>query len=289
MPRSAVIRAPWIAMLIAIAVGCSDDSGDAGAATGPTASPSSPVAEPPPQPPSDAAYDSGPPQVLPGLGRCGPQPSRLADQKFELLRIRGARVVLPAITAGRGPTVAVLLHQTDGHGLCGWLEFAQRVASVSGQTALAFDLCGYGETRCRGASAFEAQVEQVRIAIDHAVEELRATRVVLVGASMGGSLAVLTAAYDDRVDAVVDLSGPDEWRGALVRKHAARLEVPVLVAMAEDEGADKVRVARSTADAAPDGSEFAGAAEGHGYQLLQDPDGRPSDLSGKVLAWIGGS
>lgn len=283
MPRFAVVRVAWVAIMLAGTVGCSDDSddsGDVGPATAPTASPSSPAAEPP--------FDSGPPQVLPGLGRCGPQPSRLADQKFELLKIRGPRVLLPAITAGSGPTVAVLLHQTDGYGFCGWLEFAQHVASVSGQTALAFDLCGYGETRCSGASTFEPQVEQVRVAIDHAVEELGATRVVLVGASMGGSLAVLTAAYDDRVDAVVDLSGPDEWRGALVRKHAARLEVPILVAMADDEGADKVRVARSTADAAPDGSEFVGAAEGHGYQLLQESDGRPTALSDQVLAWIRG-
>ena len=280
MSRAVGVRAASVGLAIAVAAGCSADSGGDVAGTRQTTSPSGSDSKPP--------TDPEPPQVLPGLGRCGPQPSRLADQQFDRLQIRGPGAVMPAITAGSGPTVAVLLHQTDGYGFCGWLEFAQRVASVSGHTALAFDLCGYGETHCRGASAFEPQVKQVRLAIDHAVEELGAARVVLVGASMGGSLAVLTAAYDDRVDAAVDLSGPDEWRGGLVRKHAARLEVPVLVAMADDEGADKVRVARSTAGAAPDGSEFVGAAEGHGYQLLQDPGGGPSDLAEKVLAWIGG-
>ncbi|MBW8752403.1 MAG: alpha/beta fold hydrolase, partial [Propionibacteriales bacterium] len=114
------------------------------------------------------------------------------------------------MTIGAGRTVVVLVHQTDGGGFCGWLSFAARIAAVPGQVAVAVDLCGYGQAVCpQGSTAVGRQVEQVRLAIDEAVRRFHPRRVVLVGASMGGSLAVLTAARDHRLDAVVDLSGPD--------------------------------------------------------------------------------
>jgi pimeloyl-ACP methyl ester carboxylesterase len=221
------------------------------------------------------------------LGRCGPQPQRIADQRFRMFTMRRPGRILPAVTTGRGRTVVVLVHQTDGGGLCGWLDFAERIASVPRQSALAFDLCGFADSDCaEGNSNARQQVQQVRMAIDAAQRRLGARRVVVVGASMGGSLAVLTAAQDPRVDAAVDLSGPDEWRGALVHRQAARVRVPLLVAMADDEGPEVVAAARATAEAAASGSEFAGAEAGHGYELLQDTTGELTPLASKVLDWI---
>ncbi len=199
------------------------------------------------------------------------------------LRAHGRR--LPAVTTGTGPTVVVLVHQTDGGGLCGWLDFAARVAAVPGQRAIAFDLCGFGDADCaEGNATPRRQVRQVRMAID-AAARLGARRIVVVGASMGGSLAVLTAAADRRVDAAVDLSGPDEWRDAVVHRHASGVRAPLLVAMADDEGPEAVAVARDTAHAAPRG-EFVGAEHGHGYELLSDASGNPSAIADRVLAWI---
>jgi dienelactone hydrolase len=196
---------------------------------------------------------------------------------------------MPAVMAGSGGTVAVLLHQTNGNGLCGWLTMAQRIAQVPGQQALAFDLCGYGRSRCRESSGVaRVQVGQVRRAIDFAARHLGARRIVLVGASMGGSLAVLTAVVDPRVDAAVDLSGRDEWNGAVVHRRAAGLHVPVLVAMADSEGPEEVAHARAVVESAPAGSEFVGAEGGHGYDLLEDADGRPTALADQVLAWVAG-
>ena len=194
---------------------------------------------------------------------------------------------MPAVTTGRGRTVAVLIHQTDGGGLCGWLDFAARIAEVPGQRALAFDLCGFGDAQCPGGNfAAQRQVDQVRMAIDEAVRS-GARRVVLVGASMGGSLAVLTAAADPRVDAVVDLSGPDAWRGASVHRRAAEVTVPMLVAMADDEAPQEVAAARAAARVAVDGS-FVDVTAGHGYDLLADADGRPTAMADRVLTAVAG-
>ena len=97
---------------------------------------------------------------------------------------------------------------------------------------------------------------------------------------------VLPIAVDGRVDAAVDLSGPDEWRDAVVHRHAPGVRAPLLVVMADDEGPEAVAVARDTAQAARSG-EFVGAERGHGYELLTDASsGDPSPLAERVLAWI---
>lgn len=237
--------------------------------------------------PTRSSSTSAPWASLPDLGRCGPQPPELAHQRFRQMTLRAPGRQLPAVVTGDGPTVVVLVHQTDGGGFCGWLPFAARIAAVPGQTALAFDLCGYGDADCRaGSTATPRQVAQVRLAIDVAERDLHARRIVLVGASMGGSLTVLSAARDDRVDAAVDLSGPDEWQDVRVSRHAADVPVPLLVAMADDEGPEAVAAARATADAAAPGSAFVSASAGHGYELLEDVDGHPTPIAERVLAWI---
>lgn len=276
------LRAGVVAVLLVLGSACSEDGGASSDAR-PTAQASSSTAAP---------FDPGPWAPLPALGRCGPQPPRLAGQHFAPLTLHSEGRVLPGVTIGSGRTVVVLVHQTDGGGFCGWLSFAARIAAVPGQAALAIDLCGYGQADCpQGSTAVGRQVEQVRLAIDEAVRRFHPRRVVLVGASMGGSLAVLTAARDHRLDAVVDLSGPDGWGGSVVHERAAAVRAPLLVAMADDEGADAadaVASARATADAAGPGSRFVGADSGHGYVLLEGTDGRPTPLSEEVLAWIAG-
>lgn len=257
----------------------------AGSACGASSTDRAPSAPPTPDP--STTTSSAPWVAVPGLGRCGPQPPALVGQRFRRTTIEAQGRRLPAVVTGRGRTVVVLVHQTDGGGLCGWLPFAARIASVPGQTALAFDLCGYGDAVCSGDnSAATRQVAQVRLAIGFAESRLRARRIVLVGASMGGSLTVLTSALDTRVDAAVDLSGPDEWRDVRVSRRAHDVRVPLLVAMADDEGAEAVAAARGTAAAAAPGSTFVGAPSGHGYELLEDAGGAPTSVAGRVLEWI---
>lgn len=76
---------------------------------------------------------------------------------------------------------------TDGNGLCGWLPYAPLLTHGTGAAALLVDLCGYGASRFRAGYGFSRQTDQVSLAVDHAVRRMHADRVVLVGASMGGS------------------------------------------------------------------------------------------------------
>lgn len=230
---------------------------------------------------------SAPYSILQGsLGRCGPQPADVAHAGFHYRVLHSRRVgTLPAVTAGRGSIVAVLLHQTDGNGLCGWLPFAAKIIEDSSVTVIAIDLCGYGQSNCRGNVS---PADAASVAIDLARHSLHARRIVLVGASMGGSIALIAEVSDSRVDAVADLSGPIEWPGMKALRGGRALRVPVLVAMADTEGEAEVQGARDIVRHAPKGSRFLEPTSGHGYDLLLDPNGQPGPLAAPLLAWING-
>ena len=86
------------------------------------------------------------------LQRCGPQPAGVLEAPFKPITLRDPAVGrIPAVRLGRGRVVVVLLHQTDGNGLCGWLPFMPAAADA-GLAVLAIDLCRYGESDCRAVS-----------------------------------------------------------------------------------------------------------------------------------------
>ena len=153
----------------------------------------------------------------------------------------------------------MLLHQTDGNGLCGWLPFMPAAADA-GLAVLAIDLCQYGESDCRAVAEEKFtdadQTDPVAMAVDYARTELHADRVVVVGASMGGSVALMSAATLPGIDAAVDLSGPVEWGGMKVVRRGRALGVPVLVAMATSEGPDEAAGAQEIVANAPAGSSL---------------------------------
>lgn len=264
-------------LAVSLFAGC----GDNGGSPDPAADPPSPAA-------SSSSATRTPYEVIQGpLARCGPQPAAAATVDFEHVRLRSpAYGVTPAITAGHGRTVVVLLHQTDNNGLCGWLGFAPTLVEQPGVALLALDLCGYGESRCRtGADP----IAPVAAAVEHARTAMRADKVVLLGASMGGSVALIAATRLPGIATAVDLSGPVEWRGMEEVRQGRALPVPVLVAMADDEGEDEVDGARRIVANAPRGSELVPAEAGHGYELLLDRDDRTTSVADRVLSWIAAS
>jgi pimeloyl-ACP methyl ester carboxylesterase len=105
---------------------------------------------------------------------------------------------------GSGETAAVLLHQGDGNGLCGFLFYADFLAKRGIKVAL-LDFCDYGQSSCLGKPIAEDRSAQVKVITDAARAD-GARRVALVGASLGGAVAV-TAARTTKPDAIVDLSG----------------------------------------------------------------------------------
>jgi len=279
-PLRRVVASLLLVVAAALATACR--GGGEGSAPSPT--PSSATPSPPATTAPAWRAFTGP------LQRCGPQPPGVLATPYRPVTLRDPAVgTIPAVRLGRGPVVVVLLHQTDGNGLCGWLPFMPAAADA-GLSVLAVDLCRYGEADCRavddGSFTDADQTDPVAVAIDYARTELHARRVVVAGASMGGSVALMSAATLPGIDAAVDLSGPVEWPGMDAVRRGRALDLPVLVAMAATEGSAEVAGAREIVANAPAGSRLLTPGAGHGYVLLNDDEGALLPLGADVLRWI---
>ena len=131
-------------------------------------------------------------------------------------------VALYGLEVGTGTTGVVLAHQYfSDH--CEFMAFARELAQL-GYRAVSIDF------RCNGLSSCGSVMRMDRD-VAAAARRLRAdgaTRVELVGASMGGT-AVLVAAARIRpvVDGVVSLSGPSYFRGLSAGLAVKRSRVPL--------------------------------------------------------------
>jgi pimeloyl-ACP methyl ester carboxylesterase len=219
--------------------------------------------------------------------RCGSK--RAQSMLHQLIGPGGAR--LPVIDLGQASTVAVFLHQTDGDGLCGWWPFAVWATDRFHFRAVLVDLCGYGKAQCPPGTFTDDQKAQVALAVQRA-RTATTRRVVLVGASMGGALAIGSATAV-HADAVVDLSGPADWTHSEAAPAARQLRVPCLVAVSpgdSDASYTALKAAFDTITASP--KKFVPGDGAHGWDLLTDPTRltptwRP--LATTVARWITGN
>ncbi|MFC5178482.1 alpha/beta fold hydrolase [Nocardioides taihuensis] len=179
----------------------------------------------------------------------------------------------------------VLLHQIGGAGLCGWGPWATHAAHA-GVAAVAIDLCGYAQSRC-AARWNTDPATQVEVAADWAREQLGVSRVVVAGASMGGSQTVRAVADGAPVDAWADVSGPSAWDGVPLSSVAARVDRPGLVVYARSDGAAEFRAARQLARRT--GATFVEGRAGHGWELLtRIQDGELTPVGRTLLELVEG-
>lgn len=134
---------------------------------------------------------------------------------------------------GRGKTAIVLAHQSRAS-FCQWVSYARRLAG-RGYTAFVFDFRNNGRSQQVGYARAGRLAGDVAGAVRY-VRARGATRVFLVGASMGGT-AVLVAAANVKpaVAGVVSLSGPRSSGGVDAEAAVPRLHVPVLYVVAEED------------------------------------------------------
>jgi dienelactone hydrolase len=150
---------------------------------------------------------------------------------------------------GTGKTAVVLVHQS-GADLCQWAPYAKRLASL-GYRAFALDLRGNGRSQYRPLPAGLRFTADIAATVKEARRE-GATRVFVVGASLGANAAVVAAAnIRPLITGVVSLSAPATFRldAVTASKH---LQVPALFAAAEvDEGGIYATDAKTLFDATP--------------------------------------
>lgn len=275
-PSWRVLGAASVAVLVGAAAGCSSSHGVRGSSV------SAPSSAAPASPPvsSASATLTGP------AARCGPPERR--DARLVTLRGPG-QARLPAAVLGSGATVAVMLHQTDGGGLCGWWPYAAWLTAHYPIRAVLVDLCRYGsEAQCPGSAFADDQRAQVALAVRYA-RNIGGKRIVLVGASMGGALALATATQT-HADAVVDLSGPSKWPDAEAAPAARQLRVPALVvASPNDPNIDSAAVLAAYRLIPARSKRFVPGDGPHGWDLLPDATGTGwTPLAHQVAEWIVG-
>lgn len=132
---------------------------------------------------------------------------------------------------GRGDVGVVLLHMF-GVDRTSWRHFAG-VLDVQGYTSLSFDFRGYGE------SEGDPRIDEIwrdTLAAVRFMRERGHDEVVLIGASMGGTAALIVSARED-LASVVTLSAPSSFMGLTIVPEAVELiEEPKLFVAAEGDG-----------------------------------------------------
>ena len=209
--------------------------------------------------------------VLLGTGTAPPDASAHACAKAGEIRFRAAdRVRLAGHRFGRGRTAVIFAHERIG-GACDWIVYARRLAR-RGYLTIVFDFRGYGASQRSTKSRFPADV----IAAAKLSRSLGARKVVLVGASMGGT-SVLVAAANARpaVDGVVAVSAPSFYGDMNGVPAVRKLTVPVLyLAGDEDDGfADESRTLYAATGTNAKTLEIVQSSS-HGVRLASEPGPR---------------
>jgi len=135
---------------------------------------------------------------------------------------------------GSGNTAVVFAHMYPNDQRA-WWGFASEVAA-QGYAALTFDFRGYGET---GGSKDVAHIDRDLIAAVRYLRESGHERVILVGASMGGTAALKVAArgeFKGLVVGVVAVSAPQAFQGLVAVDDVPNIKVPLLFVASEGDG-----------------------------------------------------
>lgn len=207
----------------ALAAGCT--AGPAPTVT-PTSTPAA-VASPPPTPVPTARAASLPADAA------GASCPEFATKGRQVRFTDPARIRLAGVLLGRGRTGVVLAHQSNGT-VCQWLPYGLALAE-RGYRVLVVDFAGHGASG-PVPGALTAPLAGDMAAATGYLRGQGVSRVVLVGASMGGTAVVAAgASIRPPVAAVVCLSGPRFFQQTDAYAAARRLAVPVLYVAGADD------------------------------------------------------
>ena len=231
------------------ACGSGEDRPAAGSTSAPGATTTTAASTPPPGPPSTPTPTSSAASPL----------SCLAGGRS----LPGAHGTNATVT-GRGSTAVVFVNTADGTA-CDWADYAKTLVA-DGSTVVAYDYAtpdgplADRQRELRGVVA--------------GVKAQGAERVVVIGGSRGGCLALIEAASSADIDAVGVLSCAKVWNRAdptPLAGYLAKVRQPVLsVVAAQDPDVPESEV-RADAAALPRASVLVVPGDQHGVPLLAQP------------------
>jgi pimeloyl-ACP methyl ester carboxylesterase len=229
----------------------------------------------------DSAHTSPPPQVVATAGAAsrGVSFDALASATPEAAT-PAAAVTLHGHVFGSGPTGVVLAHMRIAD-QTSWFPFATQLAATGKFTVLTFDFRGFGE------SAGEKDFDDLAVDLEAAVRYLHDTagmrKIFVVGASTGGTAALIVAARTP-LAGVVTISAEADFLTLHAVEPARQVTAPKLFITSRDD----VPAARSLVmliDAAAEPKEqriYDGDA--HGTNIFDGPHAQ--ELSQALLDFL---
>lgn len=213
----------------------------------------------------DAAPESTPADSIPDPGR-----------EMAITNNDGQR--LEARAWGTGNRYVVLAHMRPAD-MTSWFDFARLLAD-EGFTAIAFNFRGYGESG--GEPGEFAVAADVRAVVDAAVAE-GAVDVFVIGASMGGTGAVVASASND-IAGTVTISAPHEFEGDDAVTFAQLVRSPMLLIAADEDGdaADDALLIASEVKGETELVVLAGSQ--HGTNMFAE---HGEEITAKILEFLG--
>jgi dienelactone hydrolase len=161
-----------------------------------------------------------------------------AEQRSEVWFEAADSTRLSGVVLGQGRTGVILAHQR-WFNLCSWMPFARHLAE-QGYRVLAFDFRGFGASSTPRGVAGRSLDLDVAAGVEY-LHRQGVDQVVLIGASMGATAALMDAAHSQkdgsgRVAAVISISGPSRFYEMDVGLAVKRMRVPVLFIASSEEG-----------------------------------------------------
>lgn len=211
-----------------------------------------------------------------GSARATPTPGSDATASVERISTEDGLTLDARLFAASSPDrLVILLHMYPADQRA-WWQLAEQLQE-RGIAALTLDFRGYGASE--GGKDPPKIDRDVRAAVTFARSE-GYRRIVLLGASMGGT-AALAAADGLSVDSIVTMSAPSEFRGLDAQSAMASMAVPVALISAEGDvsAAHSLEVLAEAGAVRADRQLLVGGAA-HGTDLLVSPQ------SGEVTTWL---
>ena len=184
-------------------------------------------------------------------------------------------VRLLGVTLGKGRVGVALGHESDGT-LCNWMSFARTLARA-GFRVVAFD---FRNSRGSSGHVYGARSQNLDLDFVAATGVLRArgsSRVLLVGASLGGTAALVAGSeVAPSVTGVAALSAPAQWSARLDGDAAVKkLAAPVLfmAAQGDTDFANDAQTLYGEAASADKRLELVAGAD-HGTFILSGSSGK---------------